>query len=121
MKIGLKRAYEEPSASDGERFLVDRIWPRGVKKEELSLSAWIKEAAPSNELRQWFGHDPQRWESFREKYIRELQSNPEALQPLCQALNNGNITLVYSAKDETHNQAVVLREFLLDTMANALD
>lgn len=115
LKIRIKRAYEAPSPEDGSRFLVDRLWPRGVKKDTLALSAWLQEVAPSAELRRWFGHDASRWNNFRRRYRAELRSCPEALRPLREALGRGTVTLVYSARDEEHNQAVVLREFLLET------
>ncbi len=111
--LRLKRAYEPRSSDDGERYLVDRLWPRGVKKEDLALAGWLKEAAPSAELRRWFQHDPTRWDDFRARYIAELKSQPEVLAPLRDALRRGVVTLVYSARDEVHNQAVALREFLL--------
>jgi len=118
MKIGLKRAYERPSAKDGDRFLIDRLWPRGIKKEELALTRWIKEAAPSEALRRWFNHDRDRWETFRKKYREELKSKPEeVLQPLFDSLKTGRITLIYAAKDKTHNQAIVLREFLEESVS----
>lgn len=112
MNLRIKRAYEPPAPGDGERYLVDRLWPRGVKKESLALTGWLKEIAPSDSLRRWFGHDPARWEEFRTKYRAELESNQAALQPLRDALARGPVTLVYSAKNETQNQAVVLQEFL---------
>lgn len=112
--LQIKRAYEPASVNDGTRFLVDRLWPRGIKKENLAIVAWIKEVAPSNELRKWFGHDPERWTEFRRRYRAELKANTTALQPLREAMKKGGvITLVYSAHDEEHNQAVVLREWLL--------
>lgn len=111
--IRLERAYDEPSSGGGPRFLVDRIWPRGVSREELDLEAWVREAAPSDELREWFGHDPERWEGFRERYAAELEGKPESWRPLLEALEDqGRITLVYGAKDRDHNNAVALREFL---------
>ncbi len=113
MNLQVKRAYAPPAPSDGARFLVDRLWPRGLKKEALALSAWLKDVAPGNELRRWFGHDSARWAEFRRRYHRELAANPEALQPLREALRHGPVTLVYSARDELHNQAVALRDFLL--------
>lgn len=113
MDIQLKRAYEEPAEDDGPRFLVDRLWPRGVSKETLRLAGWLKDVAPSNELRKWFGHDPERWEEFRKRYRAELDGLDEAaFQPLLEAVQKGRITLVYGARDEVHNQAVVLRDFL---------
>lgn len=112
MKLYIKRAYEPAAPGDGERYLVDRLWPRGVKKEALALSGWLKEVAPSDALRRWFGHDPERWVEFRRRYRIELETRSDLLQPLGAALKRGPVTLVYSARDETHNQAVVLREFL---------
>lgn len=114
--IRLKRAYVPPAADDGPRFLVDRLWPRGIKREALCLTAWLKDAAPSPSLRQWFAHDPARWPEFRQRYWQELQSNLDALQPLREALTRGSLTLVYGARDETHNHALVLREFLLSLL-----
>jgi uncharacterized protein YeaO (DUF488 family) len=117
MKVHIKRAYEPAAAADGERYLVDRLWPRGVKKDALVLAAWTKDVAPSDALRRWFGHDPARWEVFRRRYRAELESSSAALQPLRDVLSKGILTLVYSARDEAHNHAVVLREFLLETKA----
>lgn len=113
-KVSIKRAYEEPSAGDGYRVLVDRVWPRGMRKDALALDEWAKELAPSAALRTWFGHNVERWEAFRARYEAELQS-PEArtrLRALLDAAGDRPITLVYSARDERHNQAVVLRETL---------
>ncbi|HHJ38895.1 MAG: hypothetical protein AXA67_10460 [Methylothermaceae bacteria B42] len=110
--IHIKRIYDFPASTDGRRYLVDRFWPRGVKKEALQLDAWLKEVAPSNELRKWFGHDPSRWETFKNRYFGELEEKPEAWQPLLRALKKGNITLLYSATDREHNNAVALKEFL---------
>lgn len=114
MKLHIKRAYEPASPKDGRRFLVDRLWPRGVKKEALALTAWLKDVAPSDNLRRWFGHDPERWIEFRRRYRAELKSQPKVVQPLRDALSHGVVTLVYSAHDEAHNQAVVLRQYLLN-------
>lgn len=111
-KIQLKRAYDPPEEKDGARFLVDRLWPRGIKKEDLHLSGWLKEIAPSNALRKWFGHDPDQWEEFQRRYLSELEGKTEALQTLQQALRKGPVTLVYAAKDTERNNAVVLKEFL---------
>lgn len=113
MKLQIKRAYEPAAREDGERYLVDRLWPRGVRKETLAIAAWIKDIAPSDELRRWFGHDPERWPEFRRRYRQELISRRALLQSLHDALKRGPVTLVYSAHDEEHNQAVVLREVLL--------
>ena len=115
MKILLKRAYETASPGDGARFLVDRLWPRGVPKKELHLTAWLKELAPSAGLRRWFGHDPARWSGFRSRYLAELKICPDALPPPLQnALAAGKVTLVYGARDPDHNHAIILREFLLE-------
>lgn len=113
MNLRIKRAYEPASPEDGERFLVDRLWPRGVRKDTLLLTGWLKDVAPSDGLRRWFGHDPARWTEFRRRYREELKSHEATLQSLRDALKRGPVTLVYSAHDEAHNQAVVLREFLL--------
>lgn len=120
MNIRIKRAYEAASPEDGSRFLVDRLWPRGIRKEALAITAWLKDVAPSDGLRRWFGHDPARWEEFRRRYRAELKSRPELLQPLRDALDRDSVTLVYSARDEAHNQAVVLREHLLETRSTRL-
>lgn len=114
-KIYLKRAYEPAAPEDGERYLVDRLWPRGVRKDVLILTGWLKDVAPSDALRRWFGHDPVRWAEFRRRYRGELKSRAAVLQPLRDALKRGKVTLVYSAHDAEHNQAVVLREILLET------
>lgn len=111
-EVRLKRVYEAPSPEDGCRFLVDRLWPRGVSKDALALTGWLKDAAPSDALRRWFGHEVARWETFRRRYTEELTSRPEALRPLREALTRGPVTLVYAARDPDHKQAVVLREFL---------
>ncbi len=112
MKIQTKRAYDAPDASDGERYLVDRVWPRGVKREDLDIKDWLKDVAPSNDLRKWFGHDPQRWDEFRKRYFKELDANAAAWQPLLEAAHHKTVTLVYGAKDTEHNQAVALKEYL---------
>ena len=114
MQVRIKRAYEPASPEDGERYLVDRLWPRGTRKEALACTGWLKDVGPSNSLRQWFGHDPARWNEFRRRYRAELRSRSAALLPLRKAVTRGRVTLVYSARDEAHNQAVVLREVLLE-------
>lgn len=111
--IRTKRVYDPPGSSDGLRILVDRIWPRGVKKEDAQVVHWMKELAPSDELRGWFGHDPARWEEFQQRYFAELDQNPEPLARLRELLREGPVTLVYAAKDEQHNNAVALRAYLL--------
>lgn len=110
--IQLKRAYDPPASADGTRFLVERLWPRGVKKESLRVEAWLKDVAPSTELRQWFAHDPAKWPEFRRRYFAELKTHPEAWRPLLIAARRGRITLVYSSHDSEHNNAVALKEFL---------
>lgn len=111
--IKLKRAYEAPAADDGTRVLVDRLWPRGVKKSEAAIDHWMKDLAPSTDLRKWFGHDPVRWEEFRRRYAAETRKHQEELDRLRNLTREGMVTLIYSAHDETHNDAVVLREILL--------
>lgn len=111
--IHLKRAYEAPEAGDGQRLLVDGLWPRGLRKETLEAEAWLKALAPSTALRQWFGHDPARWDGFRARYFAELEANPEALARLRGYLVRGPVTLLYAARDEEHNNAVALRDYLL--------
>ncbi len=110
--IRLKRAYESADPSDGTRFLVERLWPRGVKKSALHIQAWLKDVAPSTALRQWFKHDPKKWEEFQKRYRRELNANREALHPILNAAQHGNITLVYSSHDAEHNNAVVLKDYV---------
>ena len=111
--VRLKRAYEPPEKTDGTRILVDRLWPRGVSKAEARLDEWIKDIAPSAELRTWFDHDPDRWDEFRRRYRAELSRNSERLKDLRRRAREGPITLVYSARDEIHNDAVVLRNVIL--------
>ena len=112
-EVKIKRAYEPPSPHDGTRVLVDRLWPRGVKKADAGIAQWMKEIAPSNELRKWFAHDPERWEEFRRRYKVELTSKRDLVGQLRDLARKGPLTLVYSAHDEAHNRAVVLREKLL--------
>ena len=111
--IQIKRAYEPPAPDDGTRILIDRLWPRGVKKEALALNQWAKELAPSTELRLWYSHDPALWPEFRRRYAAELRPHAELLESLRALARQGTITLVYSARNETHNNAVAMREFLL--------
>ena len=110
--IRIKRVYDPPAPEDGIRFLVDGLWPRGVKKEALPMQAWLKEAAPSRELRRWFGHDPNRWPEFLRRYHQELKNKPEAVQPIWEAARHDNVTLLYSARDTKHNNAVALLGYL---------
>jgi uncharacterized protein YeaO (DUF488 family) len=111
MRISLKRAYQLPAETDGMRILVDRLWPRGLAKTKAKIDLWLKDAAPSTELRKWFGHDPQKWPEFQKQYLAELKGNP-ALSELRALSRQGDITLVYAAKDELHNEAVVLKRLL---------
>ena len=113
-RISLKRAYEPPAPADGTRILVDRLWPRGVKKENAAIDEWMKEIAPSTELRKWFGHDPDRWPEFQRRYRSEIKKHPAEFQRLREIARRGHLTLVYAARDEAHNDAVVLRNLLLD-------
>lgn len=111
--IRLKRAYEAPARTDGTRILVDRLWPRGVRKADAAIDEWAKDLAPSASLRKWFGHDPVKWPQFKQRYAQELARQSEALERLRALARDGPITLVYAARDETHNDAVVLRDILL--------
>ena len=110
--VKLKRVYDPVSRTDGTRFLVERLWPRGQSKEKLRLTAWLKEVGPSTELRQWFNHDPLKWSRFRTRYFHELDSRPESWRPILTAASRGTVTLVYSSHDEEHNNAVALRDYL---------
>ncbi|MBV9547698.1 MAG: DUF488 domain-containing protein [Chloroflexi bacterium] len=116
--IRVKRAYEPAARQDGKRFLVDRVWPRGIKKDELQIEGWLKEVAPSTELRKWFGHDPERWKEFQQRYRHELGAHPESVSSLLDAAGSGNVTLVYGARDTQHNQAIVLKGFLEEKLAS---
>ncbi len=109
--VRIKRVYEGASPRDGRRILVDRLWPRGIKKENAALDEWLKEIAPSNELRKWFGHDPSRWQEFRKQYKKELAAKHELIEKLRREAAAGRgVTLLYAARDEVHNNAVVLKE-----------
>lgn len=112
MKLRLKRVYEPYAPADGRRILVDRLWPRGLKKDTARIDLWLKDVAPSNELRKWFAHDPAKWPTFRQRYQDELETNSVAVARLRQELSQGPATLLYGAKDEEHNNAVVLRDYL---------
>lgn len=111
MNVWVKRAYESPEKADGERILVDRLWPRGLAKAKAKIDVWLKDVAPSTELRQWFGHDPEKWSEFKKRYRAELKDS-EALAELQTLARKGDITLVYGARDESHNQALVLKQML---------
>ncbi len=110
--IRTKRVYEEPEPADGTRFLVERLWPRGMRKEALRLDGWLWDVAPSGELRRWFGHDPAKWEEFRRRYFAELDREPGAWRPILEAASQGDVTLLYRARDAEHNNARALAEYL---------
>jgi uncharacterized protein YeaO (DUF488 family) len=110
--IQLKRVYEKPEAHDGVRFLIERLWPRGVRKADLVTNGWQKEAGPSDQLRKWFSHDPEKWTEFQHKYFAELDTRPEAWTPILKAAERGTVTLLYSSHDEEHNNAVALKRYL---------
>ena len=112
--IKIKRIYDDPESSDGYRVLVDRLWPRGVSKDEAQVDLWLKDIAPSNELRRWFSHDQKKWQGFRQKYLQELDKKPDVFLELKNIyIKHKIITLLYGAKDTKHNQAVVLKEYLV--------
>lgn len=111
--VKLKRAYESPRRTDGTRVLIDRLWPRGVKKTDAKIDEWMKDIAPSTPLRKWFGHDPARWPKFQDRYEAEVRQHPEYLKRLRTLAREGLLTLVFSAHDEAHNDAVVLRKMIL--------
>lgn len=117
--VKLKRVYEPAERADGARFLVERLWPRGVKKEALDLQAWLKDVAPSAELRRWFAHDQAKWREFRRRYVAELNERPETWQPILAAARRGPVTLLYSSRDTQHNNAVALAEYLQEHFAAA--
>lgn len=112
MNIKIKRVYEKPDKNDGFRILVDRLWPRGVTKEKAALFLWLKDIAPSTELRKWFDHDPEKWEEFIKKYTTELKKNKTPVLVLKDCLKKGSVTLLYAAKDEIHNEASVIKDFI---------
>ena len=112
--IKLKRVDDKRSSADGVRYLVERLWPRGIKKAELHLDDWIKDVTPSTELRKWFSHDPEKWENFRRMYFAELDRAPEVCKPIRQATRKGTVTLLYSSHDAEHNNAVALKEYIED-------
>ncbi len=112
MKVKIKRVYDKPAKEDGMRILVDRLWPRGLTKQKAKVDLWLKEIAPSTELRKWFSHEPKKWTEFRKKYLQELKENKEQISVLKEYLKKGAVTLVYGAKDEKNNEAKVLEELL---------
>ncbi len=111
MSLKVKRIYEPVGKEDGFRILVDRLWPRGMTKEKAAIDLWLKEIAPSTELRKWFNHDPEKWKEFQNKYTKELKENHEMTDTLKEYLKKGNVTLLYASKDEAHNEAAVLKEY----------
>jgi len=119
VNVKLKRAYEPPAVEDGTRILVDRLWPRGIKKADAAFDLWMKDVAPSTGLRQWFGHETDRWQEFRRRYVDELRQKSDLVDELRALARKGPITLVFGAHDQTHNDAVVLREILLDESRNS--
>ena len=116
--IQIKRVYDPAAADDGTRFLVERLWPRGIKKEALEMKAWCKEAGPSTELRKWFSHDPAKWTEFQRRYRAELNERPEAWQPILDAAKKGTVTLLYSSHDTEHNNAKALESYLRKRLAS---
>lgn len=110
--IYVKRVYDHPQPDGSRRFLVDRVWPRGIKREALDLDGWLRDVAPSSDLRRWFGHDPAKWEEFRRRYFKELDEKPETWQPIQEAAREGDVTLLFGARDTERNQAVALNEYL---------
>lgn len=113
-EITLSRVYDHDPHRSGKTFLVERLWPRGVRRDEMEIDGWLKDAAPSTELRRWFSHDPAKWTEFRRRYRAELDAHPQAWAPLVDAARRGNVTLVYSSRDREHNNAVVLRDYLTE-------
>jgi uncharacterized protein YeaO (DUF488 family) len=111
--VRVARVYDRQELPEGRRFLVERLWPRGIRREDLGLDDWLRDVAPSTPLRRWFGHDPERWEEFRRRYVAELDAAPDAWRPLLDAARTGPVVLLYSARDEEHNNAVALRDYLL--------
>ena len=116
--IQIKRTYDAPRRGDGRRILVERLWPRGMKKDAVAADVWMKEVAPSTELRKWFGHRVERWDEFRRRYRKELNASPSAWEPIVDASGRGTVTLLYSAHDVLHNGAVVLRDYLVERQAH---
>ena len=110
--LKIKRVYEKPDRADGVRILADRLWPRGLTKEKARVDLWLKDIAPSTELRKWFGHDPKKWRSFRGRYQTELKHHPDQLKLIKSKAKGGTVTLIYGSRDQEHNEAVVLKQFL---------
>lgn len=116
-RVWIRRAYEEPTRNDGYRVLIDGLWPRGVSKDEIAVDEWMRDIAPSSELRKWFGHDPARWEEFRERYRSELEAHGELLDQLVECARRGRVTLVFGARDAEHSNARVLRELIEERLS----
>ena len=116
-RVWLRRAQEPPTRNDGQRVLVDRLWPRGVRRDDLDLADWCRDVAPSDDLRRWFGHEPERWQEFADRYRTELASHPDLVDELVARARRGRITLVYAARDRAHNNAVVLRSVIEEQLA----
>jgi uncharacterized protein YeaO (DUF488 family) len=112
MSIKIKRVYDEPDKTDGTRILVDRLWPRGLTKAKADVDLWLKDIAPTTELRKWYGHDPEKWTEFKKRYREELKKNPQPVALLKREVEEGPVTLVYGARDEEHNEALVLQKLL---------
>lgn len=116
--IVLKRAYDKAERGDGTRFLVERLWPRGIRKTDLPIHSWVKDAGPSTQLRKWFSHDPEKWREFQRRYFAELDKEPTVWTPILKAAEKGKITLVYSSHDTEHNNAVALKRYLEEKLAH---
>ena len=116
--IQLKRVYENRESEDGTRFLIERLWPRGLRKVDVHMDGWQKEVGPSDHLRKWFSHDPEKWTEFQDKYFAELEERPEAWEPVLNAAKHGTVTLLYSSHDTEHNNAVALKRFLEAKLAH---
>lgn len=110
--INVKRVYDAADKTDGTRYLIERLWPRGIRKDSLPIAGWLKDAGPTTELRKWFNHDPEKWDEFRRRYVAELEANPDSWRPIVEAARKGTVTLIYSSHDMEHNNAIALQEFL---------
>ena len=119
--INLSRGHDHEPSGEGKVFLVERLWPRGIRKDAIPMDGWLRDVARSGELRTWFSHDPERWQEFRRRYFAELDANPQSWQPLVDATAQGSVTLLFSSRDEEHNNAVALRDYLLSHMERSDD